>query len=74
MTQYYLIYLYSFTVHSKNINYKAILNDLNLHDAKKAGTILDGCKVNYYFNMKLLKLLVETLNIFLFFLCVLDLF
>jgi len=36
--------------HVKNINYKAILNDLSLSEVKKAGTILDGCKV-ICFNM-----------------------
>lgn len=32
----------------KNINYKDILNDISLPKVKKAGTILDGCKVNIY--------------------------
>ncbi|XP_050425063.1 DNA topoisomerase 2-binding protein 1 isoform X2 [Adelges cooleyi] len=32
---------------AKNINYKAILNSLNLTDVKKAGTILDGCKIYF---------------------------
>ncbi|XP_050524505.1 DNA topoisomerase 2-binding protein 1-B [Daktulosphaira vitifoliae] len=32
---------------SKNINYRAILSNLNLSDVKKAGTILDGCKIYF---------------------------
>lgn len=40
-----------FVDHLKNINYKAILNDLNLSEVKKTGTILDGCNVNLYFNI-----------------------
>lgn len=36
--------------HSKKINYKDILNDLSLPEVKKAGTILDGCKVSFNFN------------------------
>lgn len=40
----------------KNINYKDILNDISLPKVKKAGTILDGCKVNIYFNTIFLKL------------------
>lgn len=39
----YLIFFIS--DHFKSINYKAILNGLNLTEVKKAGTILDGCKV-----------------------------
>ncbi|XP_027851620.2 DNA topoisomerase 2-binding protein 1-B isoform X1 [Aphis gossypii] len=33
--------------HSKQINYRDILNDLSLAEVKKAGTILDGCKIYF---------------------------
>jgi hypothetical protein len=33
------------TDQSKNVNYKAILNDISISQVRMAGTILDGCKV-----------------------------
>jgi len=44
------LYAHCITDNSKKINYKDILNDLNLSEVKRAGTILDGCKVSFNFN------------------------
>jgi len=43
------LYTHCITDNSK-IKYKDILNDLSLPEVKKAGTILDGCKVSFNFN------------------------
>ncbi|XP_025419492.1 DNA topoisomerase 2-binding protein 1 isoform X2 [Sipha flava] len=32
---------------SKNVNYKAILNDISISQVRMAGTILDGCKIYF---------------------------
>lgn len=44
------LYTHCITDNPKKINYKDILNDLSLLEVKKAGTILDGCKVSFNFN------------------------
>jgi len=60
----FCLYTHCITDHSKKINYKDILNDLSLPEVKKAGTILDGCKVKFKLTMffKILYLVFKLIH------------